>query len=129
MSEAAPLAEARTHLARAEAAPWSEAGRFHTDEGLFLLEASAVPAAAQLGATYVLRMLERLQSALAGDVPEPELKWMLKLLQTLEASPFGDAARLETVRVMVAERLLDRYFEGYSKAEREQAIRSILGQI
>ena len=54
---------------------------------------------------------------------------MLKLLQTLEASPFGDAARLETVRVMVAERLLDRYFEGYSKAEREQAISSILGQI
>ena len=65
----------------------------------------------------------------AGDGPEPELKWMLKLLQTLEASPFGDAARLETVRVMVAERLLDRYFAGYSKAEREQAIRSILGQI
>ncbi len=125
-----PLEEARRHLALAESAPWSDDGRFHADEGLFLLEehAEQTPAAARLGETYALRLLERVQSALAGDVPEPQLKGMLKLLQTLESVPFGDAARLATVRVMIAERLLDRYFEGYSDAERERAIQSILDQ-
>ena len=130
MTRADPLADARRHLARAESSPWSEEGRFHADEGLFLLEdaAGSDPAAARLGATYTQQMLERVQSTLAGDVPEPELKGMLKLMQTLEAPAFGDSGRLETVRVMIAERLLDRYFEGYSEVERERAVQAILDQ-
>lgn len=128
MSEADALAKARQHLAVAEAECWSETGRFHADEGLFLLEEAAEtqPGAAQLGVTYVGRLLDKVQTMLAGDVPEPDLKGMLKLIQTLEDSGFGEAGRCQTVRIMVAERLLDRYFEGYSEQEREQAIRAIL---
>ena len=128
MNAADALAMARHHLALLENEFWSESGGFYADEGLFLLEelGEAQPAARQLAATYVGKLLDMVQTRLIGDVPEPDLKEMLKLIQTLEDSGFGEPDRCETVRIMVAERLLDRYFEGYSGDERERAIRAIV---
>ncbi len=133
---AGDLREARQHLAAAEQALLSVDSSYHMDEGFFLLDSileeggHASEVALNLANTYFKKYLDVLEGLLAPkDVPEPTLQRVLKLLQTMEATTFAASYSVESLRVAVARRLVDSYYEGYSEEEKSREIKRLMDQI
>lgn len=151
--ESVQLNTARRHLRHAEAAFDAADAERDLEAGLGLLE-SIVAAddpsgrrsssaskrnvqpehetAARLGVTYIDRFAARIDAALeARDVPEPQLKHLLRLCQPMARSEFADRAAtdLAALTAAVAERLLDALFEGYSPEEKERELRRLTTQL
>lgn len=136
INESRELIAARDHLQRAERDLLSDDGAYHVTEGLYLLETIASTnndesaTALRLGETYVSRFAAAIRAAIEpADVPEPTLEKLLKTVQMLEHVQTGDRDDLQALRIAVAKRLVDRYFEGYSDQEKQAQISLLLARI
>jgi hypothetical protein len=136
MKEPAQLASARQHLARAEEDYRSEEGLFHLEEGLALLEELALsanvehrPVAANLLSTYSSRICESVRKLVENDrgLPEPELQHLFKVLLAFDAVDLELPDYVTALKINVARRLIDRYYEGYPAEEKQKVLEELMG--
>jgi len=134
-AESAELCAAREHLAKAEAAYRTADGLFHLEEGLMLLDDLATGGAAHdrtvarnVAATYADRIYGSIARLLEADraVPEPLLEHLFKVLLAFDHGDFVLPANANVVKVSVARRLIDRYYEGHDAATRQQAVEQLM---
>lgn len=137
------LSEARAHLSAAEKDILDLRADYHMEEGFGLLAAIDTESgdealiARNLGETYFTRFCRHLESQAApASIPEPTLKRLLRVAQALEQCPRAllplPAATLNPVpalRESLAGRLLDKYLEGYSEAERARMMETLLERL
>lgn len=137
MIEPPQLVAARTHLFRAESAWRKEDGLAHLEEGLALLEQVAIEAAprhrqtaANLLATYSRRICGSVRTLVETDrgLPEPELEHLFRILLAFDAAvelDLPDYVRL--LKIEVAKRLIELYYEGHPDEEKGAALRRLAG--
>jgi len=130
--ESESLRSARQHLRAVEAAFTSPEAALQLESGLDLLEATAGSdewqTAASLGRTYTERFASLIAARIeARDVPEPELKHLLKISRILGRSTFADAGRVDipALTIDVANRFIDAMFEGYPPEEKQRELERI----
>jgi hypothetical protein len=129
--EPAELTSARRHLARAEAAIDTDDGLAHLEEGLELLESVAADRragehralAAQLGATYAVKVNEHVGRQLASgrNLPEPALRHSFALLRCFDGKGFDVPPTSRESKIELVRRLIDIYYEGYPAADKQRA--------
>ncbi len=136
IDESAQLSRAREHLHAVDQALASPVADFHLEEGFYLLEdiivgnARDAAVATHLGETYFVKLLASIQQALEPrDVPEPMLKHLMKLSQTLGSSSFGKDVDVPALTAIIARRYIDSVFEGYSTADKNRAIRGLMDKL
>ena len=136
IDESAQLSRAREHLHAVDQALASPAADFHLEEGFYLLEdiivgnARDVAVATNLGETYFVKLLASIKQALEPrDVPEPMLKHLMKLTQTLGSCSFGKDVDVPALTAIIARRYIDSVFEGYSTADKNRAIRGLMDKL
>lgn len=131
MAETEQLQAARKHLAKAEAAFRSADGRAELEEGLLMLAevmTGGAPAdqevARNLASTYTKKFYGIVRQLLETDrgIPEPELEHFFKLILALDHAGVDLPADARSMKLKLARRLVDRYFEGYSPAAKQQAL-------
>jgi len=134
MTEPAALRTARTHLARAEAGYRTADGLFHLEEAFALLDgimaadtSGCGTLARNLAATYSSRILGAVSRRLEDDagVPEPELEHFFKLVLMLDNSGVDLPPHARAVKIELARRLVDFYYEGHTAAEKQQALEQL----
>ncbi len=134
MAEPRELATARRHLAFAEADLDSTEGLARLAEGLGLLDAlmagydpPAARTAANLAASYVGRIYERIRAAVAKDpqLPEPTLEHYFKVVLALDLVGEALPATAAELKLAVVRALIDRYYEGHSPAEKRRALEQL----
>jgi hypothetical protein len=132
MPEPAAILTARRHLSLAEASYRSADGLFHLQEGLALLDevsAGDDTRAAVLAKNLALNKLcTSVSGLLARDaaVPEPELEHLLKALFAFDDIDIDLPPEARTLKLTIARRLIDRYYEGHSAAAKQQAVEELL---
>jgi hypothetical protein len=131
MSEPAALRSAREHLARAEAAYLSAESLFHLEEGFALLadvlndnESVHLDVARNLATTYCARIFTNVRKRVETDhtLPEPELEHLFKLMLALDQADVDLPPQARRIKIELARRLVDLYYEGYSPADKQQAL-------
>jgi hypothetical protein len=130
MSEPRQLLSAREHLAQAEARYRSEDGLFHLEEGLALLEEviDGEPAhcsvARNLAATYAMKLYGCVKKSIEHDrgIPEPELERFFKIVLAFDDGDFRLPAEARAVKVEIARRLIERYYEGHPPEVKQKAL-------
>ena len=134
MTESHDLQKARAHLNSVNLL--NRDAEYHIDEGFFTLEEIAggdtpeKARAGNLGRTYMQRFRAAVEKKLAEKhVPEPDLEALLRSVTALEASAFASGFDTERLRLRIASRLIDSYFQGYSEAERSAEIRRLMDRI
>jgi hypothetical protein len=130
--ESDDLITARRCLDEGEAAFPSDEALYALDEGLGLLagiiaerDGRERTVARNAGLSCVNRLAGRIEQTLAArDVPEPDLKRLMRGAQVLAGSAFAaDAnADLAALTVAAAGRYLDALFEGYPPEEKAREI-------
>lgn len=134
MVEPAQLQSAREHLAQAEATYRSEDGLFHLAEGLMLLAevmAGGAPGyrkvAQNLASTYTRKIYGSVRELLEIDrgIPEPELEHFFKVVLALDHAGVDLPQDARSMKIELARRLVDRYYEGYSTAEKQKALQRL----
>jgi len=135
-AESAELGQAREHLHAIDQSLGSADARFHLEEGFNLLEdlivrkASDAGVATNLGETYFAKLTASIQRALEQrDVPEPMLKHLMKLTQTLSSFSFGKDVDIPALTAVIARRYIDSVFEGYSRADKNRAIQGLMEKL
>jgi hypothetical protein len=134
MTEPRDLLAAREHLARGEASYGSASGLAELEQGLGLLDDvmsgtdSQHRAIAQnLAKTYASRIYRSIGALLERDraVPEPQLEHLFKVVLAFDqaGTELPDTAR--GVKVEIARRLIDRYYEGHSPEQKRQALEEL----
>ncbi len=136
IAESAELGQAREHLHAIDQSLGSADARFHLEEGFNLLEdlivrkASDAGVATNLGETYFAKLTASIQRALEQrDVPEPMLKHLMKLTQTLSSFSFGKDVDIPALTAVIARRYIDSVFEGYSRADKNRAIQGLMEKL
>jgi hypothetical protein len=136
MLEPAQLTAAREHLSRAESTFRSADGLARLEEGLALLEqvmldgaAEHQAVAANLLSTYSNRICESIRRLVESDraLPEPELEHLFKVLLAFDAASLELPAYVRLLKIDVARRLIDFYYEGHSSEEKQQALEQLTG--
>lgn len=135
MTEPASLTAARSHLSRAEAGYRTAEGLYHLEEGLALLEQAAAEGtarhrkvAANLLATYGRRICESVRKALAEPaLPEPELERLFKVLLAFDGVTLELPAYVRSLKIEIARRLVERYYEGYPAEDKQEALERLAG--
>lgn len=136
MIEPARLVTAREHLSRAESAFRSANGLARLEEGLVLLEEVMLDGAAEhravaanLLSTYVNRICESIRRLVESDpaLPEPELEHLFKVLLAFDATSLELPAYVRSLKIDVARRLIDFYYEGHSAEEKQKALEQLTG--
>ena len=100
-------------------------------EGLAFLEdvigsgtATAVKTARNLATSYAARVYGRIDAVVSTDLhlPEPELEHFFKVLLAFDpiAEALPESAR--ELKIEVARRLVDRYYEGHSPEQKQEAL-------
>jgi hypothetical protein len=121
-------------LAFAEADLDSTEGLARLAEGLGLLDAliaghdrAAARTAANLAASYVGRIYERIGAAVAQDpqLPEPTLEHYFKVVLALDLVGEALPATAAELKLAVVRALIDRYYEGHSPAEKRRALEQL----
>jgi hypothetical protein len=134
MIEPRELLAAREHLARGEASYGSAAGLAELEQGLGLLDdlmasknANQRAVAANLAMTYATRIYRSIQGLLNGDraVPEPQLEHLFKVVLAFDQSEVELPATAREVKIEIARRLIDRYYEGYSPEQKRKALEQL----
>jgi hypothetical protein len=134
MTEPRELLAAREHLARAEASYRSAAGLAELEQGLGLLDdllsakSSAHRAVAEnLAKTYATRIYRSITTLLAGDraVPEPQLEHLFKVVLAFDQSEVELPDNARAVKIEIARRLIDRYYEGHSPEHKRKALEQL----
>ena len=125
------LADARRHLAVAEAALDTDEGLAHLQEGLELLESVAADpkggryraVARRLGATYAAKVHEHVRAALASgrNLPEPVLRHAFAVVRCFDGKGFDVPPTSRETKIELVRRLIDIYYEGYSAADKQRA--------
>jgi hypothetical protein len=134
MTEPRELLMAREHLARGEASYRSAAGLAELEQGLGLLDEVMSGADARhrtiaqnIATTYASRIYRSIGTLLDGDraVPEPHLEHLFKVVLAFDQSEIElpDAAR--GVKIEIARRLIDRYYEGHSPEQKRKALEQL----
>jgi hypothetical protein len=130
MPEPQELSKARRCLARAEANLSSADGLAQLVEGLALLDdviGSGTPAATtarNLAMTYAARIYARVGRAVVGDaqLPEPELEHFFKIVLAFDQVGAALPESAQELKIEVARRLIDRYYEGHSPEKKQRAL-------
>lgn len=136
MSEPAQLAAARQHLSRAESQLRSADGLVQLEEGLALLDevmldgaAGHQAIAANLLQTYSTRVCESVRKVVESDrrLPEPELEHLFKVLLAFDAASLQLPDYVRGLKIGIARRLVDFYYEGYSAEEKQKVLEQLTG--
>ncbi|HEY7639088.1 MAG TPA: hypothetical protein VH814_05135 [Steroidobacteraceae bacterium] len=134
MTEPRELLAAREHLARGEASYRSAAGLAELEQGLGLLDdlisannAVHCAVAANIAKTYATRIYRSIAALLDGDraVPEPVLEHLFKVVLAFDASEVELPDNAREVKVEIARRLIDRYYEGHSPEQKRRALEQL----
>jgi hypothetical protein len=134
MTEPRELLAAREHLARAEASYRSAAGLAELEQGLGLLDdlssaknSAHRPVAENLAKTYATRIYRSIATLLAGDraVPEPQLEHLFKVVLAFDQSEVELPDNAREVKIEIARRLIDRYYEGHSPERKRKALEEL----
>ncbi len=134
MPEPRELASARRYLARAEAELDSADGLARLAEGLSLLDdliagrdKAVARTAANLAATYVGRIYERIGAAVAKDpqMQEPKLEHYFKVVLALDQVGEALPATAAELKLAVVRALIDRYYEGHSPEQKQHALEQL----
>ena len=134
MSESRELLAAREHLARGEASYRSAAGLAELEQGIGLLD--DVMAAKNVGdraiaenvaKSYATRIYRSIGTLLEADraVPEPQLEHLFKVVLAFDQSQIELPDNARTVKVEIARRLIDRYYEGHSAERKREALEQL----
>jgi hypothetical protein len=130
--ESNKLAEARRCLARAEAGLRSADGVARLVDGVALLDdiASAGTAEAatarNLAATYAARIYAEAQALLADpQLPEPELEQLFRAVIAFDPFAASLPHAANDVKIEIARRLIDRYYEGHSPERKLEAFQEL----
>jgi hypothetical protein len=133
MTEPKQLLSAREHLAKAESMYRSENGLFYLEEGLALLEEliddapSHRAVARNLAATYAMKLYGCVKNAIDHDrgIPEPELEHYFKVVLAFDQGDFALPAEAREVKIGIAKRLIERYYEGHSEEVKRKALEKL----
>ncbi len=134
MTESPQLASAREHLSRAESAFRSADGLAHLEEGLALLEQILLDGAnrdraiaGNLLSTYANRICASIRQAFESDsaLPEPQLEQFFKVLLAFDTTGLELPEYVRTLKVDIARRLVDFYYEGYAAEDKEKVLRQL----
>jgi hypothetical protein len=134
MSEPRELLAAREHLARGEASYRSAAGFAELEQGIALLDdvmstknARDRTIAENIARTYAARIYGSIAALLEGDraVPEPQLEHLFKVVLAFDRSEIELPDNARAVKVEIARRLIDRYYEGHSAEQKRQALEQL----
>lgn len=136
MAEAADIDRARDHLSRSEHDYRSGDGLRHLEEGLAVLETVALDGsdeqkaiANNLLATYAARLCDLVRRRVEARpaLPEPELQHLFRLLLAFDAVELELPGYVRPLKIDIARRLIDRYYEGYPAEEKEKALAELAG--
>jgi hypothetical protein len=134
MTESRELQAAREHLSRGEASYGSAAGLAELEQGLALLDdlmsANDVAnraIAENIAKTYATRIYRSIGALLASDraVPEPQLELLFKVVLAFDQSDVELPATAREVKIEIARRLIDRYYEGHSPERKREALEQL----
>jgi hypothetical protein len=135
MPEPQELRTARRRLADAESRYGTPAGLTDLREGLGLLDdvmGAGTPGhaatAANLAGAYAARFFARIAAALAGDaaLPEPELEQLFQTALAFDRVTVPLPERAADLKVEVARRLIDRYYEGHPPEATRRALEELV---
>jgi hypothetical protein len=135
MSESRELNAAREHLARGEASYRCAAGLADLEQGIALLDdvmaaknAGDRSIAANIAKSYATRIYRSIGALLEADraVPEPQLEHLFKVVLAFDQSAIELPDNARTVKVEIARRLIDRYYEGHSAERKRQALEQLV---
>ena len=134
MTESRELLQAREHLARGEASYRSAAGLAELEQGIGLLDdvmggqdASQRSIAGNIAKSYAARIYRSIGALLETDraVPEPQLEHLFKVLLVFDQSAIELPDNARTVKIEIARRLIDRYYEGHSAEVKRKAVEQL----
>jgi hypothetical protein len=131
MLEPEELQRARELLARAEADYRSADGLSQLEAALALLDEVMSDAAEKhrtvarnLASTYATRMIGRIRQQVGSDrgLPEPEMEHLFKVIIAFDEIDIELPSEARAVKLDLARRLIDRYYEGHSAAAKARAV-------
>ncbi len=134
MPEPRQLTFAREHLSRAEAAYDTKEGLRRLEEGLALLDeviatdaADYETVARNLATTYSNRIVSAIRARIETDhaIPEPDLEHLFKVMLAFDQIDFELPADAQALKISIARRLIDLYYEGCSPADKEKALQQL----
>jgi hypothetical protein len=135
MTESRELQAAREHLARGEASFRSAAGLAELEQGIDLLDevmsgkdARNRAIAGNIATTYSTRIYRSIGAQLEADraVPEPQLEQLFKVVLAFDSSAVELPDNARAVKIEIARRLIDRYYEGHSSEYKRQALEQLV---
>lgn len=133
-SESEQLRRARVHLSRAEVEFRSQNGLLHLDEALALLdeimaagESTHRVIAHNLASTYGTRIFGSIKELVDTDraLPEPELEHFFRMILAFDHADVELPADAAPIKIELVRRLIDRCYEGYSPAEKREAVQRL----
>ena len=136
MKESAQLTAARYHLSRAESGFRGAEGLAHLEEGLAVLEQVLLEGAARdrkvatnLLSTYADRICKSVEALVHGDraIPEPQLEHLFKVLLAFDAAGPELPPYVRQLKIRIARRLVDFYYEGHSAEEKQKVLEQLTG--
>jgi hypothetical protein len=131
MPEPRQLSSAREHLSQAEATYDTKEGLRRLEEGLALLDeviatdaADYKTVARNLARTYSNRIVSAICARVETDraTPEPELEHLFAVMLAFDQVDLELPPEARTLKISIARRLIDRYYEGSSPADKEKAL-------
>jgi hypothetical protein len=134
MTESRELQAARDHLARGEASFRSAAGLAELEQGIDLLDevmsgkdARNRSIAENIAKTYSTRIYRSIGTQLEADraVPEPQLEHLFKVVLAFDLSAVELPDNARAVKIEIARRLIDRYYEGHSPEYKRNALEEL----
>jgi hypothetical protein len=134
MTEPPELQAAREHLARGEASFRSAAGLAELEQGIDLLDevmsgkdARNRAVAENIAQTYSSRIYRSIGAQLDADraVPEPQLEHLFKVVLAFDQSEVELPDNARAVKIEIARRLIDRYYEGHSPEYKRKALEEL----
>lgn len=109
-------------------------GLAHLEEGLVLLEEVMLDGATRdraiataLLTTYAKRICESIKQVVESDraLPEPQLEHLFKILLAFDATGLELPQYVRSLKIDIARRLVDFYYEGHSTEEKEKVLRQL----
>jgi hypothetical protein len=134
MTESRELQAAREHLARGEASFRSAAGLAELEYGIDLLaevmsakDARNRTIATNIAKTYSTRIYLNIGAQLEADraIPEPQLEHLFKVVVAFDQSEVELPDNARAVKIEIARRLIDRYYEGHSPEYKRNALEEL----
>ena len=134
MKETADLQRARNHLNKVRLLDGDAA--YHIEEGFLILgdlgegNTPEKTTAENLGKTYMSRFHSFIKEKLEDKhISQPDMESLLRSVIALETTAFNKEVDMEPLRIEIASRLIESYFQGYSDDERSEIIEELMARI